>query len=263
MTRRKTLTTQVADALAERIHAGTLAPGSRLPTEAELCAEFDVSRTVVREAVARLRSGGLVTAQQGRGVFVNETPSPQSFLISEDDLRSLPETIALLELRLSIEVEAAALCAERRTDDEAREIRALMEQVDARHPDPKAVKIHYDYDFHIRIAQCARNDFMAGFLEYLRPFIVPRFNLGQFVSPETKDAYYRKIHAEHDAIVAAIDNRDPDAARDEMRQHLTNSLERLRILAAQNAGAAQGSAGPLDTTQLLAGLAGRSKSGNQ
>ena len=46
--------TQVADALAERIHAGTLAPGSQLPTEAELCAEFDVSRTVVREAVARL-----------------------------------------------------------------------------------------------------------------------------------------------------------------------------------------------------------------
>ncbi|TIW14652.1 MAG: FadR family transcriptional regulator, partial [Mesorhizobium sp.] len=100
----------------------------QLPTEAELCAEYDVSRTVVREAVARLRSEGMVVPQQGRGMFVSETPAPRNFSIPDEALRTLPETIALLELRLSVEVESAGLCAERRTDKEARDIRAMMDE---------------------------------------------------------------------------------------------------------------------------------------
>ncbi|TIU75812.1 MAG: FadR family transcriptional regulator, partial [Mesorhizobium sp.] len=86
---------------------------AQLPTEAELCAEYDVSRTVVREAVARLRSEGMVVPQRGRGMFVSETPVPRNFSIPDEALRTLPETIALLELRLSVEVESAGLCAER------------------------------------------------------------------------------------------------------------------------------------------------------
>ncbi|WP_164750752.1 winged helix-turn-helix domain-containing protein, partial [Mesorhizobium sp. M1A.F.Ca.IN.022.04.1.1] len=60
MTKRKPLSTVVAESLAEKIRSGELQPGAQLPTEAELCAEYDVSRTVVREAVARLRSEGMV-----------------------------------------------------------------------------------------------------------------------------------------------------------------------------------------------------------
>ncbi|TIT91485.1 MAG: FadR family transcriptional regulator, partial [Mesorhizobium sp.] len=131
MTKRKPLSTVVAESLAEKIRSGRLQPGAQLPTEAELCAEYDVSRTVVREAVARLRSEGMVVPQQGRGMFVSETPVPRNFSIPDEALRTLPETIALLELRLSVEVESAGLCAERRTDKEARDIRAMMEQVDA------------------------------------------------------------------------------------------------------------------------------------
>ena len=158
MSRRKPLSTVVSESLTERIASGEWAPGAQLPTEAELGAEFQVSRTVVREAVARLRSAGLVVPQQGRGVFVSEAPQPQSFSISEEVLQTLPETIALLELRLSVEVEAAGLCAERRTDAEAAAIRALMEQIDATRADPAAVPIHYDYDFHLSIARGARNE---------------------------------------------------------------------------------------------------------
>lgn len=231
MTRRKSLSTIVADGLSEKVRSGVLAPGAQLPTEAELCAEYNVSRTVVREAVARLRSAGLVIPRQGKGVFVSEAPQPRAFTIAPEALRTLPETIALLELRLSVEVEAAGLCAERRTDEEARTIRTLMEQVDAMHADPEQVHIHYDYDFHLKIAESTGNDLIHGFLAYLRPVIMPRFQLGHIVASEHKEGYYARIHAEHEGIVAAIERRDPEGARAAMRHHLQNSLERVRALA--------------------------------
>jgi GntR family transcriptional repressor for pyruvate dehydrogenase complex len=231
MTKRKPLSSLVAERLAEKIVSGALRPGAQLPTEAELCKEYDVSRTVVREAVARLRSDGIIIPQQGRGMFVSEAPSPRTFSISDEALKTLPETIALLELRLSVEVESAGLCAERRTDEEAQAIRGLMEQIDARHDDPSVVQIHYDYDFHLSIAKATRNDLIYGFLAYLRPMIVPRFQLGHVVSPELKEAYYAKIHTEHDAIVHAIERKNGPEARKAMRQHLVNSLERVRALA--------------------------------
>ena len=231
MVKRKTLSTIVAEDLSEKIRSGLLQPGVQLATEAELCAEYNVSRTVVREAVARLRSEGMVIPQQGRGMFVSEAPLPRNFSIPDEALKTLPETIALLELRLSVEVEAAGLCAERRTDSEARAIRDLMEQVDAQHENPASVQIHYDYDFHLAIARATRNKFIHGFLDYLRPIIVPRFQLGRLVTPELKDAYYARIHVEHRSIVHAIERQDGRAARQAMRKHLSNSLERVRALA--------------------------------
>lgn len=254
MAKRKSLSTIVADSLTEKVRSGALAPGAQLPTEAELCAEYDVSRTVVREAVARLRSAGLVIPQQGRGVFVSEAPPPHSFLISQEALKTLPETISLLELRLSVEVESAGLCAERRTDEEARAIRTLMEQVDALKEDPARVQIHYDYDFHLKIAECTRNGFIHGFLGYLRPIIVPRFQLGHIVASEYKENYYARIHAEHEGIVAAIERRDAHGAREAMRRHLQNSLERVRALALATGVGAADAARQAAADALFAGL---------
>ncbi len=95
MTKRKPLSTVVAESLSEKIRSGALKPGQQLPTEIELCAEYDVSRTVVREAVARLRSDGLVVPHQGRGMFVSETPEPRNFSISDEALKTLPEGVGV------------------------------------------------------------------------------------------------------------------------------------------------------------------------
>ncbi|MFD2249155.1 DNA-binding FadR family transcriptional regulator [Pseudochelatococcus lubricantis] len=252
--KRKPLSTMVADSLSEKVRSGALAPGAQLATEAELGAEYNVSRTVVREAIARLRSAGLVIPRQGKGIFVSEAPHQQGFMIPAEALATLPETIALLELRLSVEVESAGLCAQRRTDEEARAIRSLMEQVDALHEDPEQVQIHYDYDFHLKIAECTRNEFIFGFLDYLRPIIAPRFRLGHIVASEYKEAYYARIHAEHDSIVAAIERRDAPAAREAMRQHLQNSLERVRALALATGINADDATQPQASGTLFAGL---------
>lgn len=228
--KRKSLSTVVFESLLERIRSGKLGPGVQLPTEAELCETYEVSRTVVREAVARLRSEGLVIPRQGKGVFVSEAPLT-SYSIPDQDLRALPQTIALLELRLAVEVEAAGLCAERRRPAEAAAIRAEMERVDAFHPDPSQARIHYDYDFHLAIARATRNPQIIDFLTYLSSALVPRLQLSYVLSESLKEDYFDRIHGEHEAVVAAIEAQDPEAARGAMRQHLTNSLERLRALA--------------------------------
>lgn len=234
MTKRKPLSTIVAESLLDKIRSGGLLPGAQLPTEAELCEQYDVSRTVVREAVARLRSDGIVVPHQGRGMFVSESLGPRNFTIPEEAIKSLPETISLLELRLSVEVESAGLCAERRTDAEAAKVRALMEHVDAAQTDPAAVNMHYDYDFHLAIAEAARNEFIYSFLNYLRPMIVPRYQLGYVVPTEVKDSYYARIHREHSSIVEAIEQQNSKAARQNMRKHLANSLDRVRNLAVKS-----------------------------
>lgn len=227
--KRKSLSTVVFESLLEQIRSGKLGPGIQLPTEAELCETHEVSRTVIREAVARLRSEGLVIPRQGKGVFVSEAPLT-SYSIPDQDLRALPQTIALLELRLAIEVEAAGLAAERRTPTEATTIRAEMERIDATHPEPSQARVHYDYDFHLAIARATHNPQILDFLTYLSSTLVPRLQLSYLLSDDLKDGYFDRIHDEHAAIVAAIEAQDGDAARNAMRYHLINSLERMRAL---------------------------------
>ena len=227
--KRKSLSTVVFEDLLEQIRSGRLSPGAQLPVETELCEVFDVSRTVVREAIARLRSEGLVIPRQGKGVFVSEAPL-SSFTIPDQDLNALPQTLALLELRLGVEIEAAGLCAQRCTQAEAEAIRFEMERVDASHPDPATTRVHYDYDFHLLIARGAHNPQILDFLTYLSTILGPRLHLGYVLLPSLKDEYFNRIHDEHHAIVTAIEHRNADDARKAMRTHLFNSLERLRAL---------------------------------
>src|SRR2546423_6622286 len=104
------LSRQLFEQLAGEIRSGRLAPGARLPTEQALTRAARVSRTVVREAVSALRAEGLVTTRQGVGAFVADS---RPFRINGDDLRSLREVIAIMELRTGVEIEAAGLAAER------------------------------------------------------------------------------------------------------------------------------------------------------
>jgi GntR family transcriptional repressor for pyruvate dehydrogenase complex len=130
----------------------------------------------------------------------------------------------------------------------------MMEQVDARHADPGSVQIHYDYDFHLAIAKSSRNAYIFGFLLYLRPMIVPKFQLGYVVPAEQKDRYYDRIHAEHQKIVEAIEAQDSSAARNSMRKHLANSLQRVRGLAPA-AGIETAKVGPdVVAQELFAGI---------
>jgi len=227
----------LAHALTERLGAeivsGRLAPGARLPTEQELIASAGVSRTVVREAIAALRAEGLVVTRQGAGAFVAEG-SRRPFRIEAADLSSLPEVLAVMELRTGIEVEAAGLAAERAGAADVRAIAAAYDAIGAaiaRHD----AAIEEDFAFHRAIALATGNPQFSRFLEYLGRFIIPRQTIRVATGAAERIAYLRTFQKEHLAILKAIRAKSVLRARTAMRAHLLNSRKRYRRLAAGHA----------------------------
>jgi len=230
ITQRGNLAEIVASQLSERIDAGIYPPGDKLPSSAQLCEEFGVSRTVIREAVASLKVGGRVTARQGAGVFVSERETrPISFEVSRiDDVRS---AMQILELRLGVELQAVSLAASRRTPEALAEIaRAydFMDRLDSQDVDAE-VEARADFDFHLAIAKATRNPHFPRFLEAVMSEI--SFDLvlkrrGFFGG----QAYVKKVNKEHASILAAITQGDVKAAKAAMTQHLEESLARYRKL---------------------------------
>ena len=94
-----TLSAGIIAGLKDKILAGDLAPGAKLPSESELIEEYAVSRTVVREAVTRLRAEGLVETQQGRGSFVLAVPESSSFNVESSAIRTQADVLAMLDFR--------------------------------------------------------------------------------------------------------------------------------------------------------------------
>jgi DNA-binding GntR family transcriptional regulator len=152
---------------------------------------------VVREAIMRLSSEGILVARQGIGVFVGEQ-AVNRFEVDWDAIRTLPQTIMVLELCKAIEVEAAALCAARRTRNDAVEIRRLMEKIDAEHADPSSTKVIYDYRFHLAIAKASKSPYIYELLKYMKPIVTPRVKLSSIVPEKNAEKYYEMIHQQHE-----------------------------------------------------------------
>ncbi|WP_339110066.1 FadR/GntR family transcriptional regulator [Thioclava sp. GXIMD4216] len=228
---RQTLVAKLAEALRAEIAAGHVAPGARLPSESALTKAHGVSRTVVREAIAALRSEGLVEARQGAGVFVLAPEAPVAMPFRNLDPQRVSSTIELLELRNAIESEAAALAAQRlvpQWEEALLEANAgFREAVAQGLPTGEA-----DYRLHLAIARATGNPRFPEFLEFIGTGIIPRAALGAGEpkdEPSSRD-YLAQISAEHDRIVQAILDRDEEAARTAMRTHLKGSYLRYRAI---------------------------------
>ncbi len=224
------LTEDLVQRLRQQILSGALAPGAKLPTEQQLVASLGVSRTVVREAVAALRADGLVLTRQGVGAFVAEQNNNRPFRIDPDQLDSLQRVLDVMELRIAVETEAAALAAERRTTQARRHVAAALADVDdaLSRGDPG---VEADIQLHRAIAEATGNSFFVDFLRYLGQFIIPRQSVRlRHTSAEAQSAYLAQVQQEHRRIVDAISRRDSSAAREAMRAHLASSLARYRAL---------------------------------
>ncbi|GAP35376.1 FadR/GntR family transcriptional regulator [Piscinibacter sakaiensis] len=226
----RSLAQELVDRLGDRIRDGRLPEGAKLPTEAEIVGEFGVSRTVVREAISRLQAAGLVETRHGIGTFVIGLGDGGAFRVAHAQLQTLREVIALLELRIGIETEAAALAALRRTpqhlDAMQAALRAFGEAVEA---DGNA--IGPDFQFHLEIARATENAHFERLMGSLGVQVIPRARLQAEPDPVLR-AYLRRVHVEHENILAAIAAQDAEGARAAMRTHLANSRERRRRAAA-------------------------------
>jgi GntR family transcriptional regulator, transcriptional repressor for pyruvate dehydrogenase complex len=227
-----TRTARLAERIGGDIRGGRLRAGDRLPTEQELIAQFQVSRTVVREAMAALRTDGLIVSRQGAGVFVADSTVGRPFRIISDELRSLEEVENVLQLRLAVEVEAAGIAAERRTKMDLQHIRGCLDRIDAAiEKDEIAVK--EDLAFHCAISAATGNPYFERFMNFLGPVIIPRqtMQIG-LETPEERRAYMGQVQSEHQRIFVAVKKGDGDAARRCTRAHLEASRDRYRRLVA-------------------------------
>jgi GntR family transcriptional regulator, transcriptional repressor for pyruvate dehydrogenase complex len=226
--RSRSLALELVDAIGDRIRDGRLAAGDKLPTEAEIMDAFSVSRTVVREALSKLQAGGQVRTRHGIGTFVVGAGDATPFRISPDQLATLQDVIAMLELRIGLETEAAALAAQRRSARNLSQMRAALDEfsitIEAGHDAVAA-----DVRFHLEIARATQNTHFAELLAALGVGMIPRARLDAPapMTAERRD-YLRRVNTEHESIFDAIAAQDSEAARAAMRTHLVNSRERRR-----------------------------------
>ncbi|MEO7337004.1 MAG: FadR/GntR family transcriptional regulator [Caldimonas sp.] len=226
--RSRTLAHQLVDALGERIRGGVLAPGTKLPTETAFMAEFRVSRTVVREAISKLQAGGLVETRHGIGTFVVASGDESSFRIGPEQLSTLHDVIAMLELRIGVEVEAAGLAAQRRTPENLSKMRNALDTL-TRAVESGADGVSADFQFHLEIMRATQNPHFANLMMTLGTTVIPRARLDPVAkADEARQSYLRKVNAEHESILDAIANGDAEGSRAAIRTHLANSRERRR-----------------------------------
>ena len=218
------LADQVARQLEARIRAGNLQPGQKLPTEAELVQQLEVSRTVVREAVSQLKSRNLVESRQGSGVFVKAAG------IEPLDFEGLPAAgrnalIQITEVRRALETEVAELAARRRSEEDMQRIHdaesALAEAVRLRRDG-----VEEDMAFHRAIAQASGNPFLISTLDYLSQFLRGAMRITRANEARRED-FGKAVEREHHSIVLAIEAGDPKAARKAAATHMGNAIDRI------------------------------------
>jgi GntR family transcriptional regulator, transcriptional repressor for pyruvate dehydrogenase complex len=233
--RSRGLVGEIVEALAGNIREGTIKPGDKLPTEAEIMARYDVSRTVVREALSRLQASNLVETRHGIGTFVMTPQQHGNFKIADQDFSTIADVISVLELRISLESEAAGLAAQRRTPANLVLMQSALQAFQQAIAD-ESDGVPSDFDFHMEVARATGNRHFADLMTYLGKMIIPRARVNTLQSvPEGRLQYLQRVHGEHESIFVAIRNQDSEGARAAMRTHLSNSRERLRKTQSQDA----------------------------
>lgn len=226
--RSRNLAYSLVEDIKKQIESEALHPGDKLPTESEAIQLYGVSRTVVREAMSRLEAAGLVETRHGIGTFVLHAPPKEAFRIGPADVATLVDVLAVLELRVSLESEAAGLAASRRSDDQLADMRRALDDFQA-NIGTAGDTVNSDFRFHTHIARATGNRYFVDIMEYMGGTLIPRTRIGTSgYSQEQLLAYLHRINHEHQEIYDAIARKDSEAARAAMRVHLTNSRERLR-----------------------------------
>lgn len=204
----------IAEHLQGQIVERLLKPGDPLPTERELSESYRVGRSSVREALRMLESKGLIR-DTGNGAFaVAEYGNPLSHSLHL--LLALEDTtlLELYEVRKILEVEAAGLAATRRTDDDLSRMAAAIDGMVAG-LSAQDRYITADLQFHLAVAQATSNRIALRVMHAVRD-LLHRALASIYHIPGSPE---RSI-MQHRAILAAIAAQDPDAARQQMKEHL-------------------------------------------
>ncbi len=217
---------EVAGLIGDRIRSGAIGAGARLPTELAMAAQLGVSRTVVREAIARMKSEGLVESRQGAGAFVSHPGRrPIALSIDPQTARSITSVLQILELRRTVEAEIAEIAAQRRTGQDLAAIKRACAAI-ARDVRSGGDGVAADVAFHRAIAAATHNPYFNLLLDYLQLFLYHAVGVTRANEARRID-FMRQFESEHRAIIAAIERSDAAAARRAARLHMDNARVRI------------------------------------
>ena len=224
-------TAPLGELLSARIRSlideGELAEGARLPAESELASRFGVSRPIIREALSRLRSEGVIVSRRGSGSYVSaRTEPPSAEPTPYGPMDSLARVRDCYQFRAAIEGDAAFYAASHRTPEALARIARALARMEAAVLDG-AVGVSPDYAFHAAIALASGNAFFDTIMQQLQAPIEFTINLARSLSLTRTREHVMITQGEHVAIYAAIEAQDGEAARQAMRLHLDNTRQRI------------------------------------
>lgn len=210
---RHPLAAQAAELLLDRIRAGEWRLGHKLPGETTLAAQLGVGRSTLREAIRELAGKGVLESRQGAGVFVTALDVTEDW----DTVLRRTDIVTVIEARIAIEAEGAALAARRRTPGDLRAMwRTLADRAEQR--ESVADLVDADTAFHRTVVLAAHNDILTGmfdaFVPRLRHAMVDMLRIRP-LEDEQAD------HRAHEALLEAIRSKNPAAAATASRVHLT------------------------------------------
>lgn len=218
---KNSISDEIVQQIMKQISKGNLRPGQRLPSERDLCKQFNAARSSLREALRCLSIMGVLTARVGEGTSVAKDGT--KFLGVVMQWRMITERYQLrnlMDLRLGIEGVAAASAAERATDDEIAELVELVQQMRTCLDNEKKFSA-LDLEFHLALARSSRNPVLVDMLTMIRGQLARVVNK-VLTLPRARPLSLR----EHLAILKSIKNRQPEEARKAMHKHLVSAIKR-------------------------------------
>lgn len=218
----RTLVDKVEAKLVELLKSKKLKVGDSIPTEIELSEALGVSRTVIREALLRLRVMGLIQSKKKRGavitspdILANLHKSLNPHILSEDTLKEM------FEIRLVLEIGMADLLFYRITKEDIKDLKRIVKN------EPPVTKYHlfninHEIDFHGRLYEITGNNNMKQFQKLLLPVFDYVHNSGLLKTQPLLETF-----VSHKGLVNVLETGDPETFRNAMRNHLENHFIRL------------------------------------
>lgn len=222
--RKERLGDKVYGRLLKEIISGRFSEADKLPTETALAEMFEVSRPVLREALLRLQTDGIIRARQGSGTYIERRP-PARFVDVALPI-NVSRIVRLFEFRLTLEPPAARLAAERAERDEIKALEATFATM-GRELGEGAIRSDTDFLFHRQVAIGSHNPFILRTLDDLRPDVVGQMDIALTLTAGSSRARGERVLEEHERILEAVASRDPESAAIAMAHHLDRARKRV------------------------------------
>ena len=217
------LSWKIADQIVREIRDNGLNPGDTLPSENKMCETYDVSRTVIREAITRLSAVGVVETGNGRKPRIAAFNASQfADVLAHGLMINNITTAQIMEARRGVEVEAIRLATLRRSDEDLERIAANVAEMKKSTEDHTKF-VDLDFAFHLEIATATRNPVFVYMITALRKPIVDTIKTS-FRHMSANTQWLEKVAQDHALIFRLIEEQKIEAAVMALTNHLDQSL---------------------------------------